>query len=659
MAISEMSITSFIALKKERNALFDVLSATGAAQIKKCADYEFLAPRSVAAENIGKSDDDARKALNFLDFCYEELGDKKRAPVITDGFGVGIKDFIEFGKKAGEVEREIKEILDLSDEYSVVKTEISKLDESVKAYLDYECLSEKFSFYSSTKSTAVFVGVISSDKASPATDALNEIDGAVAEIAGENGSKCVLTAVCLKGRAEEVGATIAKYSFTKCPYTDDKTAKEIIDDLGKEKTEKENRLKAIIESGVEKIRYSADIKTYVDYLGFVAEKEAAGADCGETRETFLAEFYVPTEAVERVEKTVRDNASAVYIESKVVPRSEFAPTLMKNKRPTSDFEAITNMYSAPAYGALDPNCVMGIFFSLFMGIIMGDAGYGVLMIIGGFLMAAKSRKGTSIYRMARVFAYGGFFAVAFGTLFDSFLGFQPLHNIPAYVEFYDKYVDPIRAKCTLAGITVPSALMWCLAIGTFQIAVSLLMKAAQCFRRKQYVEGIFSGIVWSLALICFILLVFFMIKGDKAITNYLLYPTLALFAVGILTSGITEKGFGKVTKTFGSLYGLINYASDILSYARLYGLMLAGAQIASIFTNSIAVGMLFPKGVGGIIGGVVVIIVGNVFNLAMNLLGAFIHDSRLQYVEFFGRFYEGEGELFAPLGSQREFIYFK
>ena len=149
------------------------------------------------------------------------------------------------------------------------------------------------------------------------------------------------------------------------------------------------------------------------------------------------------------------------------------------------------------------------------------------------------------------------------------------------------------------------------------------------------------------------------VKGDKAITNYLLYPTLALFAVGILTSGITEKGFGKVTKTFGSLYGLINYASDILSYARLYGLMLAGAQIASIFTNSIAVGMLFPKGAFGIVCGVVVIIVGNVFNLAMNLLGAFIHDSRLQYVEFFGRFYEGEGELFAPLGSQREVIYFK
>ena len=148
------------------------------------------------------------------------------------------------------------------------------------------------------------------------------------------------------------------------------------------------------------------------------------------------------------------------------------------------------------------------------------------------------------------------------------------------------------------------------------------------------------------------------IKGYAA-AKYVAYPTLALFGIGILTAGVTEKGIGKITKIFGSAYGLINYASDILSYARLYGLMLAGAQIASIFTNSIAVSMLFPKGAIGVIGGVLVIVVGNVFNLAMSLLGAFIHDSRLQYVEFFGRFYEGEGELFTPLGSMREYLYVK
>ena len=133
---------------------------------------------------------------------------------------------------------------------------------------------------------------------------------------------------------------------------------------------------------------------------------------------------------------------------------------------------------------------------------------------------------------------------------------------------------------------------------------------------------------------------------------------IVLIALGVLTSGITEKGFGKIMKPFSSLYGLINYASDILSYARLYGLMLSGAQIASIFTNNLAIDLLFPKGVIGVIFGVVIIIAGNLFNLAMSLLGAFIHDSRLQYVEFFGRFYEGEGELFTPLGRNGEYTYF-
>ena len=633
MAICEMSSMSILGLKKERNDLLDVLSATGAAQIKKCENYEFVTP--VAASDNVLSDVEARKSLAFLEFCYEELGDKKLPPVAKDGFGVEMKDFLSFGDRTAEVETAINKILSLSEEYASVKGEIAKIGETVGGYEEYSCLKEKFSYYAPTKSTITYLGTVSSDKSSAVKDALDGIDLVVSEIIGVSGAKSGLAAISLKKDAEEVSSLLSKFAFSKCPYTDDMSAKEKIAELDSAAEEKQKKLKEILLSAAEMNSCSADIKTYIDYIGFLNEKTRAEEDSGETQETFLTEVYVPTEAIGAVESALKARSAAVYTEHKPIPRDEFAPTLMKNNKTVSDFEVVTNMYSAPAYGALDPNGVMAFFFSLFMGVIMGDAGYGLLMIIGGFLLAAKSRKGTSVYRMARVFAYGGFFAVAFGFLFDSFLGFALLRNIPAYAEFYAAYVDPIAAKCTLAGITVPSALMWCLGLGTFQIAVSLIMKAVQCFKRGQVVEGIFSGLV------------------------YLLYPTLALFGVGILTSGITEKGFGKVTKIFGSAYGLINYASDILSYARLYGLMLAGAQIASIFTNSIAVGMLFPKGVFGVIAGIVVIIAGNLFNLAMNLLGAFIHDSRLQYVEFFGRFYEGEGELFAPIGSQREFIYFK
>ena len=130
----------------------------------------------------------------------------------------------------------------------------------------------------------------------------------------------------------------------------------------------------------------------------------------------------------------------------------------------------------------------------------------------------------------------------------------------------------------------------------------------------------------------------------------------ASLVVAIFTAGRHEKLLGKFTKGFGSAYGVINYASDILSYARLYGLMLAGAVIADIITSN-SVSLISSGNVAFIILGIAIMVIGHVFNLAIGLLGAYIHDARLQYVEFYGRFYEGEGQLFTPLGSQHKHVY--
>lgn len=657
MAICEMSAMSLVGLKSDRDDIFDMLVVSGAVQIRKCGEYGLSKP--VDGEDYSAAADAARKALAFSESAYEELGDKTLPPVVADGFGVGVKEFLSFGEHCDEVRSGINELLDLSERVSALKSYLAKIEENRRGYVDYAGLKEKFSFYASTRFTSVYLGVIPSDKVAVIVAELNSVDGVIAEVIGGSGSKSVIVVTCLKELSSDVESALNKASFTKCPYTEDRTVEEKLGDADLKIETIKGEIVAALRTAAAKNPFTKDIKTYIDYLGFLNDKDMARKSCGETSEAFLLEAYVPTEAVERVDRTLKEKYPSVYTEYKVIPREEYAPTLMKNNKVVENFEAVTNMYSAPAYGALDPNGVMSFFFSLFMGVIMADAGYGLMMIIGGFLLAAKSRDGTSIKRMAKVFAYGGFFAVAFGVLMDSFLGFSILRQIPEYAAFYNAYVDPIAAKASIAGITVPSALLWCLALGTFQIAVSLIMKAVQCFKRGQLVEGIFSGLVWTTALLCFILTVFFVAVGNDAAFGKIVYPTVGLFALGILTSGITEKGIGKVTKIFGSLYGLINYASDILSYARLYGLMLAGAQIASIFTNSIAVEMLFPLGVVGVIGGVLVIVFGNVFNLAMNLLGAYIHDSRLQYVEFFGRFYEGEGDLFTPLGSDREFIYFK
>jgi V/A-type H+-transporting ATPase subunit I len=211
---------------------------------------------------------------------------------------------------------------------------------------------------------------------------------------------------------------------------------------------------------------------------------------------------------------------------------------------------------------------------------------------------------------------------------------------------------------SLAGINVPAVLIISLIIGTVQLMVGYICKAVQCWRRGQIWDGICEGVTWAV----FSLGVILVIVGftDQSNASFLTPIGGIMAAVGLvaamLTAGRHEKVLGKLTKGFGAAYGVINYASDILSYARLYGLMLSGAVIAQI-VSQYGIQFIVSGNVALIILGVIIMAVGHVFNLAISLLGAYIHDARLQYVEFYGKFYEGEGELFAPLGSAHKYIY--
>ena len=135
------------------------------------------------------------------------------------------------------------------------------------------------------------------------------------------------------------------------------------------------------------------------------------------------------------------------------------------------------------------------------------------------------------------------------------------------------------------------------------------------------------------------------------------YMVVGAVVIAMLTAGRNERGFGKFSKGFGAVYGIINIMSDILSYARLFGLMLSGMIIATTF-NDIGFSLMGGGGIGYLLGGLVMVI-GHVFNIAMGVLGAYIHNSRLQYIEFFGKFYSGEGNKFSPLGSELDYVYIK
>lgn len=589
------------------------------------------------------------------DFLFNNLSriskeNKSVPPIKEEVYGVSYDEFVNALDLESSLDGVIESLYTLRDETIDCKAELVKLKNENSAYKPFYGLKTKFSAFSDTRETKTFLGTI---KPSQAEAFISENYPCAAFIECKEANLSVLSVVCLKTDESFISGVLAGLGFTRTNFNGDFTAKDKCDDLQRQINALEDKLVKIDEAIASKRKYLRDMKVLLDRYAFELEKAKDKNSFQTTDGTFLLDAFVPTEAVSRVEDALNNVTDRVFTEFAVVPKDEFAPTLMKNKGITKQFEFVTNLYSPPKYGTIDQNFVMMMFFSIFMGFIMADMGYGIMMTVGGLIMAKRIGRDTGTRRLCNIIAFGGVFTFIFGALFDSFFGYGLLRAI----GLLDSPImpDAINHKLDLAGISVPTLLLLSLGMGVVQIIASLLMKAASYFRDGKIFDGISEGVVWSAFLVGLILLVIDFAGLTSGLTKPAAITMIVSVGLGALTAGRHEKGLGKFTKAFTSVYGLINYMSDILSYARLYGLMLSGAQIATIVTS---LSLPLMTSVGGVIGGVLILIVGHLFNLAMGLLGAYIHDSRLQYIEFYGRFYEGEGELFQPFGTKFDNIYF-
>ena len=401
----------------------------------------------------------------------------------------------------------------------------------------------------------------------------------------------------------------------------------------------EKSLREILKNGNSELNL---FKIYYDYLNYSFSKLELNKDLGFTKKTFILEGYLEETQKETLENLIKSKNLKVSYEFMKPEKDDDVPTKTKNKKFIKPFEFVTNMYSVPKYNELDPNFWVGLFFSLFFGFIMADIGYGILLLGIGLFFVLKKNASQGLKSLMKVVAIGGVFAIFFGVLFGSFLGYT--HDA---MPFVPKAVLPDPSK------NVMMYLIASVVIGAVQIMVGFALKGILLLRRKKIGEAICSAFAWD---------IFFIGAGIFAldilkITNGLMMVGLIVALFGVATAVIgnifINKGFERVSKSFGSLYSILNLFSDLLSYTRLFGLMLSGVIIASI-VNQLAGG--FYTVAWKIPFGILISLIGHAFNISMGALGAYIHDARLQYIEFFSRFYEGEGELFTPFGSNYSYI---
>ena len=356
-----------------------------------------------------------------------------------------------------------------------------------------------------------------------------------------------------------------------------------------------------------------------------------------SEKTFCLGGWVPCEDVGKLEALLSGFCCAWELTDPAPEEYPDVPVKLKNNKLTWPLNMVTEMYSLPAYDGVDPNPLMAPFFILFYGIMMADMGYGLLMILASIIITKKSRpKGTSGQMFGLMFSCG-ISTFLMGALTGGFFG----DFLPQLVGI----IDPDTTFKALPSLFTPlddtiTILIGAMALGFVQIVTGMAISFVEKIKKGQIMDAIWEELTWWVVfagIACMAL----------GVTNIVLYVGLAMVVVG---SGWSAKGFGKVTAIFGSVYNHVTgYFGDILSYSRLMTLMLAGSVIASVFNTLGAI----P---GNVVFFLIVSALGNGLNFALNLLSCYVHDLRLQCLDYFGKFYKDGGKPFEPLAINTKYV---
>ncbi len=487
---------------------------------------------------------------------------------------------------------------------------------------------------------------------SEADDALADLHAGVEEVARDTDGLYVAV-LLLKEDGDAVARALAGIGFTRITFKGlpaSGTAAENHKLCLRRMAELENELQGISDTLYRLADRMDEVKVLYDVemttLNAAGEKQKLAA----TEQCAVLEGWVPAEREKKVAAALDKLPCAYGIEDPA--EDDEPPVLLQNNSFAANFEWVVGMYSYPKYGTFDPTFVMSIFYFVIFGLMFADVGYGILLVLIGFLAPKLMHMKPGMTRMLNMFAYCGISCTVFGFVFGGWFGDLPY----ALMTSFGGYESAEAAKeaypifnglvLTLGGKPIslnplenPMAfLVVSLAMGAIHLIGGMAVKFVLLCKQGNVFAAIFDvGSYWILF---------------AGLGLIFVSPTAGWITVGVAvlmilaTYGRAQKNpVMRVLMGFKGLYDLIGYASDLLSYCRILALGLAAAVMAQVFNLLATMGG--PTPVGFVIL-VVVLLIGHGLNIAINLLGSFVHTSRLQYLEFFGKFYEDGGVAFEP-----------
>jgi V/A-type H+-transporting ATPase subunit I len=431
---------------------------------------------------------------------------------------------------------------------------------------------------------------------------------------------------------------LREYLFSQTRFKDiTGTAKDNIKKLDSEIKELREKRDNLIKELSGKAAYANRLMTGLDALEARLSRETAMSKARATEKTFMLEGWFPKRDEEKLTRLLEKYGCAFEIRDP--EEGENPPVLTYNTSLVAPFGAITEMYSSPSYSEIDPNPFLAVFFTVFFGIMLSDAVYGlILALIGVFALIRLKPTGTfrSFMKLAVIC---GISTVFWGVLFGGYFGDAVGH---IYYMATGKVFDTELALWFNPLADPIKLLLFSLILGAIQIVTGMAINAYAMIRDGRFWDAVFDIGLWWILFAGIVIA----ILGSAQTGLALIYAGAGGI---ILTHGRHNKGvFKKLTGGLGSLYGVTSYLGDILSYSRLLALSLATAVIAQVINTMGAL--------AGAIGFIIIFIIGHVFNISVNLIGTFVHSARLQYVEFFGKFFQGGGSPFKPLRLKTKYV---
>ncbi len=446
------------------------------------------------------------------------------------------------------------------------------------------------------------------------------------------------TELCLKA----IGFEYPNLSFEGVPKEEARKIEALEEESKKREEESKQRL-------AELAKNIKELELALDMLTMELDRQKALSGLNQTEHAVFISGFVPAKYSEKLCKELEEGFEA-YAGLSEPKAKDDVPVALENNGFSSPVTGVLNAFGLPGKGEIDPVGIMSIFYYVLFGLMFSDAGYGLLMVLVCGIVWAKYRKSDApIIQSVKMFFWCGVSTALWGVILGSFFG-------DALEVISQNYLSVSLTTPTLwfAPLKEPMRmLIFTMAIGVIHMYTGLVIAAYQHIKAKRYADCIYDVVSWLLLVTALI----FMLMGSSIFEgiagyklsyapwqNYIIYGAAITGAViVILTSGRESKNpFKRLLKGLYGLYNVTGWLGDVISYSRLLALGLATGVVGSVVNQMGAM-------LGSPVAFAFVFIIGHTLNFAINVLGAYVHCNRLQFVEFFGKFFEGGGREFAPL----------